>query len=255
MPDPGLLRQAGSTSGLGPLREWRAFFYPALALAPALGDDSRMNIRISTVIAAVAAGFALVANAQSAQASLAPEAFAETPASERGVERMQALDSLVGRWALTSTEHLADGAALQAHGVRTCRWALNHTAIRCDDRFDLFGSVNGALQPVTIVDSLFYLTFNSESGLYEYTYFSPTLPQLRTVPASFDASTRVLTGSAWVTDPAGEPRLAVNESRLLGLDRIEETLSLSLPGSDERLELLEISLERRDGRLPPVLHF
>lgn len=168
---------------------------------------------------------------------------------------MQALDALIGQWSLTSTEHTPEGDALQAHGTRTCRWALNGTAIRCDDRFDLFGSVNGAPRPVSMIDSLFYLSFNGQTGLYEYTYYSPALPQLRTVPASFDESLGVLTGSAWVTDSLGEPLLATNQSQLFGRDRIEETLSVSLPGSDQRLELLEISLVRRPGRLPPVLHF
>ncbi len=214
-----------------------------------------MSIRDGIFTGLLATALALSALSPAVQAALAPDSFAEVHGHEPSIERMQALDTLVGRWALTSTEVMPDGGALQARGVRTCRWALNHTAIRCDDRFDLFGSVNGALQPVSVVDSLFYLSFNAATGLYEYTYYSPTLPELRTVPASFDTAGRVLTGSAWVTDPQGEPRLAVNESRLLGLDRIEETLTLSLPGSDERLELLEISLVRREGRVPPVLHF
>ena len=170
-------------------------------------------------------------------------------------ERMQALDMLIGQWSLTSTERTQQGDALQARGTRTCRWALNGTAIRCDDRFDLFGSVNGAAEPVSVADSLFYLSFNGRTGLYEYTYYSPEMPELHTVPASYDASLRTLTGSAWVTDEFGEARLAMNESRLLDVDRIEETVSVYTPGQTERLELLEISLVRRADRSAPILHF
>lgn len=177
---------------------------------------------------------------------------AVAPATE---SPLQALDVLIGRWSLTSIEYLADGMAPRAEGVRTCRWALNSMAIRCDDRFGPFGTVDGSTRAVTMPESLFYLSFNGQTGLFEYTYHSSALARPYTVPASYDEALRVLTGSAWVTDAQGEARLAKNESRLLGADRIEETVSVSLPGSQQRLELLEISLVRLDARTAPLLHF
>ncbi len=211
-------------------------------------------LRCHAVLMALLAGlgFSLPGLAAPAQADFDRSAAA---GGEMNLQRIQALDMLIGQWALTSTERTPKGDALQARGTRTCRWALNGTAIRCDDRFDLFGSVNGAARPVSVADSLFYLSFNGRTGLYEYTYYSPELPELNTVPASYDETLRTLTGSAWITDELGEPRLAMNESRLLGTDRIEETVSVHLPGEAERLELLEISLVRRADRPSPIIHF
>lgn len=213
------------------------------------------TLRHSVIQAAVLAGLLIfcspghAAPTQRAALELASAAVSESS------QPMQALDMLIGQWSLTSTERTPDGDALQARGTRTCRWALNGTAIRCDDRFDLFGSVNGAARPVSVADSLFYLSFNGRTGLYEYTYYSPEMPELHTVPASYDAALRTLTGSAWITDEFGEARLAMNESRLLGSDRIEETVSVHLPGEADRLELLEISLVRRADRPAPIIHF
>ncbi len=181
--------------------------------------------------------------------------LSEDPLSKEAHESMQALDSLIGRWALTSREVTADGDALEASGTRTCRWALNHTAIRCDDRYDVIGRVNGAPQPITIEESLFYLSFNPETGLYEYTYFSPTQPEPSVVPASFDAAERVLRGTAWVRHADGEMLLNTHISHFVGPDRIEETFSLSQPGRGAGEEMLEIELVRRSSNPPPVLHF
>lgn len=182
-------------------------------------------------------------------------ALQEDPLGKQAHESMKALDALIGRWALTSREVTADGDALEASGTRTCRWALNHTAIRCDDSYDVIGRVNGAPQPITIESSLFYLSFNPETGLYEYTYFSPTQPEPSVVPASFDNAERVLRGTAWVRHADGEMLLNTHISHFVGPDRIEETFSLSRPGRGAGEEQLEIELVRRSSNPPPVLHF
>jgi hypothetical protein len=213
-----------------------------------------MQSRHGTLVGVLAGALMSVMPFLAASAHVSGE-FAAGVATEIAHSRMQALDVLVGQWSLTSVEHTANGDALRSEGVRTCRWALNGTAIRCDDRFDPLGRLNGTRQPLSISDSLFYLSFNGNTGSYEYTYYSPSLPELHTVQASFDEALQVLTGSAWVTDQIGKPRLAINESRLLSSDHIQETVSISTPGSDGRLELLEISLVRRDQRPGQVLHF
>ncbi len=214
------------------------------------------TLRFGVIQVAMLVGLAVIClpgyAAPTQRAALEP---APGDGGELSSQRMQALDMLIGQWSLTSTERTPDGEALQARGTRTCRWALNGTAIRCDDRFDLFGSVDGAARAVSVADSLFYLSFNGRTGLYEYTYYSPELPEIHTVPATYDASLRTLTGSAWISDEFGEPRLAMNESRLLGSDRIEETVSVHVPGEAARLELLEISLVRRADRPAPIIHF
>ncbi len=193
---------------------------------------------------------------------LATPVFAKTYLSEDSSAyaterhaRIAEFGFMVGIWDIRANEKSSDGQFLEEHGTRSCVWALNRTAIRCDDSLTRVRA-SERYQPVGKQrNALFYLTFDEATGNFEYTFMSADSPIKQIFQAEYDPDSRVLTNTAPM-DPLGRNEVVQTQTKqwLVSDDEIRQQSSVASPNLDYT-EVFNMVLNRQVGAGRSVGHF